>query len=129
MICGALQTLNEEACEDVLEETEELINEIPQTSVIPPSPDSAQGEPLVSLDSLYPSNSMYKSCLSMKHDSFHEKSAKRVAYADEENAYIEPTITILEPQSITSNSVISVSRTMSSPSVQLKFINNQGTNV
>ncbi|KAF5273996.1 hypothetical protein FQA39_LY01111 [Lamprigera yunnana] len=45
MICGALQTLNEEACEDVLEETEEverLEMEIPQTSVIPPSPDGVQ---------------------------------------------------------------------------------------
>lgn len=36
MICGALQTLNEEACEDVLDETEE---DIPQTSLIPPSPE------------------------------------------------------------------------------------------
>lgn len=51
MICGALQTLNEEACEDVLEETEEKETKItiepdnvPQTSVIPPSPDSNQGE-------------------------------------------------------------------------------------
>ncbi|XP_076265241.1 ankyrin repeat-rich membrane spanning isoform X2 [Rhynchophorus ferrugineus] len=43
MICGALQTLNEEACEDVLEETEEtkitIDPDLPQTSVIPPSPD------------------------------------------------------------------------------------------
>lgn len=48
MICGALQTLNEEACEDVLEETEEtkitIEPDIPLTSVIPPSPDSNQGE-------------------------------------------------------------------------------------
>lgn len=48
MICGALQTLNEEACEDVLEETEEtelvVDPELPQTSVIPPSPDAVQGE-------------------------------------------------------------------------------------
>ncbi|KAB0794943.1 hypothetical protein PPYR_11782 [Photinus pyralis] len=42
MICGALQTLNEEACEDVLEETEDIKLEIPQTSVIPPSPDGLQ---------------------------------------------------------------------------------------
>ncbi|CAH1185599.1 unnamed protein product [Phyllotreta striolata] len=46
MICGALQTLNEEACEDVLEETEEtkitIEPDVPQTSVIPPSPDSNQ---------------------------------------------------------------------------------------
>lgn len=48
MICGALQTLNEEACEDVLEETEEtelvIDPDLPQTSVIPPSPDAVQGE-------------------------------------------------------------------------------------
>lgn len=41
MIQGALQTLNEEACEDVLEEIEE---EVPQTSLIPPSPEQVQGE-------------------------------------------------------------------------------------
>lgn len=47
MICGALQTLNEEACEDVLEETEDPANpeaDIPHTSVIPPSPDTVPGE-------------------------------------------------------------------------------------
>ncbi|XP_072386705.1 uncharacterized protein Arms isoform X11 [Diabrotica undecimpunctata] len=46
MICGALQTLNEEACEDVMEETEEtkitIEPDVPQTSVIPPSPDQNQ---------------------------------------------------------------------------------------
>ncbi|XP_018570623.1 kinase D-interacting substrate of 220 kDa B isoform X3 [Anoplophora glabripennis] len=46
MICGALQTLNEEACEDVLEETEDtkivIEPDVPQTSVIPPSPESVQ---------------------------------------------------------------------------------------
>ncbi|XP_050303117.1 kinase D-interacting substrate of 220 kDa B isoform X3 [Anthonomus grandis grandis] len=47
MICGALQTLNEEACEDVLEETADetkvtVEQELPQTSVIPPSPDFPQ---------------------------------------------------------------------------------------
>uniref|UniRef100_A0AAR5PQA6 KAP NTPase domain-containing protein n=1 Tax=Dendroctonus ponderosae TaxID=77166 RepID=A0AAR5PQA6_DENPD len=46
MICGALQTLNEEACEDVFEETEEaqviIDQELPQTTVIPPSPDCPQ---------------------------------------------------------------------------------------
>jgi ankyrin repeat-rich membrane spanning protein len=38
MICGALQTLNEEACEDVMEETEEEV-EAPYkvTSLAPPS--------------------------------------------------------------------------------------------
>lgn len=48
MICGALQTLNEEACEDVLEETEDtqitIDPDLPQTSIIPPSPDNIQGE-------------------------------------------------------------------------------------
>ncbi|XP_044755573.1 kinase D-interacting substrate of 220 kDa B isoform X5 [Coccinella septempunctata] len=46
MICGALQTLNEEACEDVLEETEDarMVNDqdLPVTSIIPPSPDTNQ---------------------------------------------------------------------------------------
>ncbi|KAK9889799.1 hypothetical protein WA026_007172 [Henosepilachna vigintioctopunctata] len=48
MICGALQTLNEEACEDVLEETEDtriaIDQDLPMTSVIPPSPDTIQDE-------------------------------------------------------------------------------------
>lgn len=49
MICGALQTLNEEACEDVLEETElgtpEIeVSDIPFTYVVPPSPENAAGE-------------------------------------------------------------------------------------
>lgn len=60
MICGALQTLNEEACEDVLEETEEtkivIEGDVPQTSVIPPSPDQAnnQGESRHSIGSERP---------------------------------------------------------------------------
>ncbi|CAH1112571.1 unnamed protein product [Psylliodes chrysocephalus] len=49
MICGALQTLNEEACEDVLEETEDtkitIEPDVPQTSIIPPSPESNQDLP------------------------------------------------------------------------------------
>lgn len=36
MICGALQTLNEEACEDVLD--------VPSPNVVPPT-DSLPGEP------------------------------------------------------------------------------------
>lgn len=71
MICGALQTLNEEACEDVLEETEDPVvteTDIPQTSVIPPSPDTNQGE--------------------SQHKSSKDKSV----------SYVEPTITILSPQ-------------------------------
>lgn len=47
MICGALQTLNEEACEDVMEETDEICPEgdtdVPITFVVPPSPEN-QGE-------------------------------------------------------------------------------------
>lgn len=43
MICGALQTLNEEACEDVLDENVDPalvdLTDIPQTTLIPPSPD------------------------------------------------------------------------------------------
>ncbi|XP_017768310.1 PREDICTED: kinase D-interacting substrate of 220 kDa isoform X3 [Nicrophorus vespilloides] len=46
MICGALQTLNEEACEDVMEETEDVMEsdgaDIPRTFVIHPSPESSQ---------------------------------------------------------------------------------------
>ncbi|XP_060527661.1 kinase D-interacting substrate of 220 kDa B isoform X3 [Cylas formicarius] len=46
MICGALQTLNEEACEDVMQETEEtkitIDPDLPQTSIIPPSPECPQ---------------------------------------------------------------------------------------
>lgn len=38
MICGALQTLNEEACEDVMEETEEEVaTPYKVTSLAPPS--------------------------------------------------------------------------------------------
>lgn len=73
MICGALQTLNEEACEDVLEETEETVvaeTDIPHTSVIPPSPDTIQGE--------------------SQHANKPSKS-KSVGY-------VEPAITILIPQ-------------------------------
>lgn len=46
MICGALQTLNEEACEDVLEETEEVEadTDVPITFIVPPSPESQQGD-------------------------------------------------------------------------------------
>lgn len=39
MICGALQTLNEEACEDVLD--------VPTPTVVPP--DSLAGEPTSSI--------------------------------------------------------------------------------
>ncbi|XP_056641811.1 kinase D-interacting substrate of 220 kDa B isoform X4 [Diorhabda sublineata] len=57
MICGALQTLNEEACEDVLEETEEtkitIESDVPQTSIIPPSPDQNQvSERKISVNSM-----------------------------------------------------------------------------
>lgn len=37
MICGALQTLNEEACEDVMEETEEVEAPCKVTSLAPSS--------------------------------------------------------------------------------------------
>lgn len=75
MICGALQTLNEEACEDVLEETEEttitLDQELPQTSVIPPSPDYPQGESLLQSNYRRPSLT------------YVEKSIKKVTYEDD----------------------------------------------
>ncbi|CAH1134842.1 unnamed protein product [Ceutorhynchus assimilis] len=75
MICGALQTLNEEACEDVFEETEEtkitIDVDLPQTSVIPPSPDCPQGESL--LQSVYRKPSI----------TYVEKSIKKVTYEDD----------------------------------------------
>lgn len=37
MICGALQTLNEEACEDVMDEAEEVEASCKVTSSAPPS--------------------------------------------------------------------------------------------
>jgi len=37
MICGALQTLNEEACEDVMDEAEEVEASCNVTSSAPPS--------------------------------------------------------------------------------------------
>lgn len=116
MICGALQTLNEEACEDVLEETEDKNNiltdmEIPHTSVIPPSPDTNQGESQAS-------NVVYKSCLGNTTLSGTDKSYKKVTIVDVEGSdtvtYVEPTITILEPQSINASSVQSVKYTLSS---------------
>lgn len=78
MICGALQTLNEEACEDVLEEAEEahLSNELdlPVTSVIPPSPDTNQGE----CHKLPSSSGMTRSCMSGVH--VEKSKQKKVTY-------------------------------------------------
>ncbi|KAK9732317.1 Ankyrin repeats (3 copies) [Popillia japonica] len=45
MICGALQTLNEEACEDIIEESKDGQSgdtDVPVTCVVPPSPDNIQ---------------------------------------------------------------------------------------
>ncbi|KAJ8969884.1 hypothetical protein NQ317_011176 [Molorchus minor] len=89
MICGALQTLNEEACEDVLEETEEAMADVdvPQTSVIPPSPEATQGEsqknPVLSQNS-YEQHNIAPS----------EKGSKKVKYNDSvlEVEYNQPTI-------------------------------------
>lgn len=114
MICGALQTLNEEACEDVLEETEDNSGiltdvEIPHTSVIPPSPDASQGES-------HTSNNVYKSCFAGSAD----KPNKKVTIVNIEGAnavtYVEPTITILEPQSTNAASGQSVKYSQSSDS-------------
>lgn len=72
MICGALQTLNEEACEDVLEETEDITividPDVPQTSVIPPSPESVQGESHSNADIVYKSTASEKSNKKVKYD-------------------------------------------------------------
>nr|XP_023022551.1 kinase D-interacting substrate of 220 kDa-like [Leptinotarsa decemlineata] len=94
MICGALQTLNEEACEDVLEETEEtkitIEPDVPQTSVIPPSPDASQGES---------HNALTQSLASNFH--FTEKSNKRVKYVDTivQVEYHKPVVQFPKPSS------------------------------
>lgn len=86
MICGALQTLNEEACEDVLEETEEnpelMDGDIPRTFVIHPSPDSSQGEDH-----------------QLKNKTFSDASSANMNHMSTNTGdYVEPTIMILEPQ-------------------------------
>lgn len=96
MICGALQTLNEEACEDVLEETEDtkivIEPDVPQTSVIPPSPESTQGE------SHSNPEIAYKSCITSVTS---EKSSKKVKYDDKviQVNYNEPTFNIVSKPS------------------------------
>jgi ankyrin repeat-rich membrane spanning protein len=48
MICGALQTLNEEACEDVMEETEEEVEAPCKVTSLAPS--SELGESSVTIN-------------------------------------------------------------------------------
>lgn len=64
MICGALQTLNEEACEDVLDETEA---EIPQTSLIPPSPTDATGE-TAEIETTIPESKLHSKNITFKDE-------------------------------------------------------------
>lgn len=110
MICGALQTLNEEACEDVLEETEECdpsADNIPKTVVIQASPESSQGDSSGpnSLNRWLSEALPGKSCMSASKGAVviemqPQKTAKKVAYVDDTSrtvAYVEPTVTILEP--------------------------------
>ncbi len=59
LICGALQTLNEEACEDVLEETEDARSESP----VLPLPESEPGERIQRLFSDY-------TCISVDADEY-----------------------------------------------------------
>lgn len=110
MICGALQTLNEEACEDILDEANDGDPEIPITFVVPPSPENAQGE------SIQPTAGQSSSQL---RTSIYSKS-KKVSYK-EDKSYLEPTITILEPQSVTSNSNLSNMSLSLSTSADMKL--------
>lgn len=93
MICGALQTLNEEACEDIIEEAKEGQSgesDVPITFVVPPSPDNMQGDSLQQIPDR--SNASSSSVLRSKR-----KDSGKVTY-------VEPTIIILEPQSVNSSS-------------------------
>lgn len=100
MICGALQTLNEEACEDVMEETEVPDPEIPQTSVIPPSPENT-----AFTGDLHPpfrgssDSGTFKSCFSLKRDS----GDARKPFPVINDTKTDSTILILEPQLSGSN--------------------------
>lgn len=98
MICGALQTLNEEACEDVLEETEEtkitIDPDLPQTSVIPPSPDAVPGE---FQNDLILSQFIYKQYVTPTNNN--DKSNKKVTYDDNVVSvdYNKPIIHVTKP--------------------------------
>lgn len=59
LICGALQTLNEEACEDVLEETEDTKPKAP----ILPLPESDAGERVARLFADY-------TCIAVEPDDY-----------------------------------------------------------
>ncbi|KAI4462246.1 ankyrin repeat-containing [Holotrichia oblita] len=94
MICGALQTLNEEACEDIIEEAKEGQSgesDVPITYVVPPSPDNIQGDSLAQI----PDRSAANSTSAIKSK---KKDSGRVTY-------VEPTIIILEPQSVNSSNI------------------------
>lgn len=103
MICGALQTLNEEACEDIIEESKDGQSgdtDVPVTCVVPPSPDNIQGDSLAQIPDRSAANST--SCIRSK-----KKDSGRVTY-------VEPTIIILEPQSVNSSSNNNLSLNVSS---------------
>lgn len=101
MICGALQTLNEEACEDVLDETETCDTRItidtdclPVTAVIPPSPELNQGES----HATRPSATLIKSCMTLSQPTSNpniEKLIRKVSI--KENNEID-TVTIMHPR-------------------------------
>lgn len=113
MICGALQTLNEEACEDVLEETEVIVNvpdsDIPQTSVIPPSPENnaTAGELQVRFPGSSDSGGAFKSCFSIKCEGGDVGKIPPNVVAS--NTKTDSTILILEPQSVGQISGASIS--------------------
>lgn len=86
MICGALQTLNEEACEDVLEESSEQLDpDIPQTTLIPPSPEQQPpGE--LHFPTALGTHSGHSSCSSIPE-----------VYIDRRPSRTETTVTIVPP--------------------------------
>lgn len=125
MICGALQTLNEEACEDVLEETvgpfQETESEVPITFVVPPSPDRLPGEYnnfFHKVEVVNPVSILVQPAQSALQQKEYSQSQSKpgsdnlidlVKNIDDDdglnkNDYVEPMITILEPQSINSAS-------------------------
>lgn len=96
MICGALQTLNEEACEDVMEETDEICPEgdtdVPITFVVPPSPEN-QGELHKNLPAI-----TYKPSINLKKK---ETSLTNKVQSDNPstNIYIEPAVMLVKGNS------------------------------
>ena len=91
MICGALQTLNEEACEDVMEETEcdnAEGTDLPLTYVVPPSPENVQGDSTIASFLNSDLNSSYQRI----------RSERIPQHGNNRSVNRESTVTILEPR-------------------------------